>query len=182
MKPSDDLRLDSTLGSGRPAERVLLAAPYLRLCCFLGVPMKELSNGTGIPWNLFNIPGSFEEMEITFLGSPLPSVMSLLAIRSRGRPFAQTHTGKKFQGQLLSEKDSKGPTSVVSDHNLATAYDRQTSHDNPIYPSPSDILCDAQDRPGPPVLPRSYKRELETAGISKAHVEPPQKRLRTDSQ
>jgi hypothetical protein len=78
---------------------------YLRLCNFLRVPTKELSNGTAIRWNLFNIPGSFEEMEITFLGSPLPSVMGLLAIRSRGRPFAQTHMGKILQGQLLTERD-----------------------------------------------------------------------------
>jgi hypothetical protein len=57
---------------------------YLRLCSFLGVPTKQPSNGTSIRWNLFNIPGSFEEMAITFSGSPLPSVMALLAIRSRG--------------------------------------------------------------------------------------------------
>ena len=80
---------------------------YLRLCHFLGVStnITDFPDDTPIRWNLFNIPGGFEEMEITFLGSPLPSVMALLAIRSRGRPFAQTHMGKILQGQLLTEKD-----------------------------------------------------------------------------
>jgi len=80
---------------------------YLRLCRFLGVStsITDFPDDTPIRWNLFNIPGSFEEMEITFLGSPLPSVMALLAIRSRGRPFAQTHMGKILQGQILTEKD-----------------------------------------------------------------------------
>ena len=102
---------------------------YLRLCRFLGVPTKEPSNGMAIRWNLFSIPGSFEGMEITFSGSPLPSVMALLAVRSRGRPFAHTHMGKIVQGQLLSEKDFEGPASVVIDHNPA-AFDGQTLHDN----------------------------------------------------
>ena len=154
---------------------------YLRLCRFLGVPTKESSNGTAIRWNLFNIPGSFEEMEITFSGSPLPSVMALLAIRSRGRPFAQTHMGKILQGQLLREKDFEKSTSAVSDHSPST-FDGRTVHDNPIPPSPSDMECHAQEDPGPSVLHRSYKRGLEKAGISEADVEPPQKRLRTDSE
>ena len=99
------------------------ASSTRRLCRFLGVPTQELSNGTAIRWNLYNIPGGFEEMEITFSGSPLPSVMALLAIRSRGRPFAETHMGKILQGQLLTEKDFEGPTLVVSDHSPPT-YDR----------------------------------------------------------
>jgi hypothetical protein len=66
---------------------------------------EELLNDTAIRRNLFNIPGSFEENEITFSGSPLPSVMALLAIRSRGRPFAHTHMGNILQGQFLTEKD-----------------------------------------------------------------------------
>ena len=142
---------------------------YLRLCRFLGVPTKELSN----------IPGSFEEMEITFSGSPLPSVMALLAIRSRGRPFTHTHIGKILQGQSLREKDFEGPTSVVSDHS-PPAYDRRAPHDNPIRPSPPDVEYNAQDHPGSSVSLRSYKRRLETAGVSEADLGPPQKRLRTD--
>jgi hypothetical protein len=106
---------------------------YLRLCRFLGVPTKESSHGTAVQWNLFNIPGSFEDMEITFSGSPLPSVMALLAVRSRGRPFAQTHMGKILQGQLLREKDFGGPASVMSAHSHA-ALDGQTLHDTPISP------------------------------------------------
>ena len=154
---------------------------YLRLCRFLGVPTKEPSNGMAIRWNLFSIPGSFEGMEITFSGSPLPSVMALLAVRSRGRPFAHTHMGKILQGQLLSEKDFEGPASVVIDHNPA-AFDGQTLHDNPIPLSPSDMECDAQEDPGPSAMHRSYKRGLEAAGISEADLESPQKRLRTDRQ
>jgi hypothetical protein len=196
MKPSDDLRLYSIppLPSDWTPPWALIDQlnvfsgqlylgdyeSYLRLCRFLGVPTKEPPNSTSIRWNLFNIPGSFEDMEITFSGSPLPSVMGLLAIRSRGRPFAQTHMGKILRGQLLSKNDFGGPTSVVSDHR-PTACDGQTPHDNPIPPSPSDIKCDAQEDPGPSVLHRSHKRGLETAGISEADLEPRQKRLRTDS-
>ena len=122
MKPSDDLRLYSipplpsdwtppwdlidqlNVFAGQLYLRDYVS--YLRLCRFLGVvPTKELSNDTAIRWNLFNIPGSFEEMGITFVGSPLPFVKALLAIRSRGRTFTQTHMGKILQGQLLTEKD-----------------------------------------------------------------------------
>jgi hypothetical protein len=150
MKPSDDLRLYSIppLPSDWTPPWALIDQlnvfagqlylrdyeSYLQLCRFLGVPTTEPSNGTAIRWNLFNIPGSFEEMEITFSGSPLPSVMALLAVRSRGRPFARTHMGKILQGQLLSEKDFEVPTG------------------------------------------------LDTAGSSEADLEPPQERLRTDSQ
>ena len=121
MKPSDDLRLYSIppLPSDWTPPWALIDQlnvfagqlylrdyeSYLRLCRFLGVPTKELSNGTAIRWNLFNIPGSLEEMKIAFSGSPLPSVLALLAIRSRGRPFAQTHMGKILQGQPLTKKD-----------------------------------------------------------------------------
>ena len=82
---------------------------------------------------MFNIPGIFEDMEITFSGSPLPSVMALLAVRSRGRPFAQTHMGKILQGWLLRENDFEGSTSAVSDHSSG-AFDGQTLHDNHIPP------------------------------------------------
>ena len=80
---------------------------YLRLCRFFGVSTKasESLDNTKIRRNLFNIPGSFEEMEITFSGSPLPAVMALLVIRTRGQPFAHTHMGRILQGQILTEKD-----------------------------------------------------------------------------
>ena len=79
---------------------------YLRLCRFLGVPTTESPNDDiAIQRNLFNIPGSFEEMENMFLGSPLPCVMALLAIRNKGRPFAHTHMGRILQGQVLTKKD-----------------------------------------------------------------------------
>ena len=80
---------------------------YLRLCRFLGVPTKasQLLDNPRIRRNLFNIPGSFEEMEITFSGSPLPAVMALLVIRTRGVPFANTHMGKILQGHILTEQD-----------------------------------------------------------------------------
>ena len=156
---------------------------YLRLCRFLGVPTgtTDSPNDTAIRRNLFNIPGSLEEMEITFLGSPLPSVMALLAIRNRGRPLAHTHMCRILQGQILREKDFQGPTSIVSGHS-PTARESQTTHDNSILRSPSDMEHDAQDDPGSVML-RPYKRGLETPGISEVDlVEPLQKRLRTDRQ
>ena len=123
MKPSDDLRLYSIppLPSDWTPPWDLIDQlnvfagqlylrdyeSYLRLCRFLEIPTStaDIANDTPIRRNLFNVPGSFEETEITFSGSPLPSVMALLAIRSRGRPFAETHMGKILQGQLLTEKD-----------------------------------------------------------------------------
>ena len=89
---------------------------YLRLCRFLEVPTKESPNDTVIQRNLFNIPGSFEQMEITFSGSPLPSVMELLALQTRGRPFSHTHLGKILQGQCLTEQDFEGQISLRSYH------------------------------------------------------------------
>ena len=131
MKPSDDLRLYSIppLPSNWTPTWTLIDQlnvfagqlylsdyqSYLRLCSFLDVPTKESPKGTVIRRNLFNIPGSFEEMEITFSGSPLPSVMALLAMRTRGRPFAHTHMGRILQGQLLTEKDFEEPKVVLSD-------------------------------------------------------------------
>ena len=123
MKPSDDLKLYSIppLPSDWTPPWALIDQlnvftgqlylrdyqSYLRLCRFLGVPtsITDSPNDTPTRWNLFNVPGSFEDIEITFLGSPLPSVMALLAIRSRGRPFAQTHMGKILQGQFLTDRD-----------------------------------------------------------------------------
>ena len=123
MKPADDLKLHSIppLPSDWTPPWELIDqlnvfagqlylrdyTSYLRLCRFLGVLTKasESSDSTKILRNLFNIPGGFEEMEITFSGSPLPAVMALLAIRTRGRPFAHTHMGRILQGQILTEKD-----------------------------------------------------------------------------
>jgi hypothetical protein len=138
MKPSDDLRLYSIppLPSDWTPPWALIDQlnvfagqlylrdyeSYLRLCRFLGIPMTEPSNGTEIRWNLFNIPGSFEEMEITFSGSPLPSVMALFAVQSRGQPFAQTHMGKILQGQVLSKKDFEVPIPVVGPSVMHRSY------------------------------------------------------------
>ncbi|KAF8557885.1 hypothetical protein OG21DRAFT_1504871 [Imleria badia] len=197
MKPSDDLRLYSipplpsdwtppwdlidqlNVFSGQLYLRDYQS--YLRLCRFLDVPTKESSNDIPIRRNLFNIPGSFEEMEITFAGSPLPCVMALLAIRTRGRPFAHTHMGRMLQGQLLSEKDFEDPTSDASDHH-PTIYPRPTPPDSHILLSPSDIECDTPDHPrSSSTLIRPHKRGLETVGISEVDLQPPQKRVRTDS-
>ncbi|KAF8434504.1 hypothetical protein L210DRAFT_3649011 [Boletus edulis BED1] len=187
MKPSDDLRLYSIppLPSDWIPPRDLIDQlsvfagqlylsdyeSYTRLCRFLDV------DDTTVRRNLFNIPGSFEEMAITFSGSPLPSVMALLAIRSRGRPFAHTHMGKILQGQPLSREDFEESASDASNHSYA-AYDRQISRDpdDRIASSPSRMECDAQDDHGSPsVSLQSYKRGLETAGISEG-------RLRADQQ
>ena len=149
-------------------------ATYLRLCRFLDVPTRELPNDTQIQRNLFKIPGSFEETEITFAGSPLPSVMALLAVRSRGRPLEHTHMGKILQGHLLTEKDFEALALVVADHSPNT-YGTQTSQDNLMRSSPSDMKCDAREGESGR---GSYKRGLETAGISEADVESPQKRRR----
>lgn len=174
MKPSDDLRLYSipplpfdwtppwtlidqlNVFAGQLYLRDYTS--YLRLCRFLGVPNSttDLPNDTAIQRNLFNIPGSFEEMEITFSGSPLHSVMALLAIRSRGRPFAQTHMGKILQGQILREKDFEGMTSVMSNY-------APTAHDWRI---PRDVPSGALG---------SSKQNLETATRSDADSEPLQK-------
>ena len=121
MKPSDDLKLYSIppLPSDWTPPWALIDQlnvfagqlylrdyeSYLRLCCFLGVPTNQLSDGTAIRWNMLHIPGSFEDTEITFSGSPRPSVLALLAIRNRRRPLPQTHMGKILQGQLLPEED-----------------------------------------------------------------------------
>ena len=154
---------------------------YLRLCRFLDVPTKESPDNTVVRRNLFHIPGSFEENEITFAGSPLPSVMALLAIRTRGRPFAHTHMGKILQGQLLTEKDFESRTeSDVSRSIPTTARNtKQTKRD--IVPGaihvPPPVLTggyDARNKPG------SSKRGLEAAGISNADSEPSQKGVRMD--
>ena len=106
---------------------------YLRLCRFLDVPLKDSPNAPSVRRNLFNIPGSLEDTEITFSGSPLPFVMALLAIRTRGRPLAHTHMGKILQGRLLTEKDFD--TSVLSDRRLQ----RLAAYDDPIPPPPSVV-------------------------------------------
>ena len=103
---------------------------YLRLCRFLGVSTTrtDISDDAAIRWNLFDIPGSFEEMEIKFSGLLLPSVMALLAIQTRGRPFAESHMGKILQGQSLREKDFEGPTSVTSDQSWNVGCAGTTQH------------------------------------------------------
>ena len=147
MKPSDDLRLYTIPplpSSWTPpwdlidqlnvfAGQLYLRdyASYLRLCRFLDVPTSQSPNDTRIQRNLFRVPGSFEETEITFAGSPLPSVMALLAIRSRGRPFEHTHMGKILQGHLLTGKDFEASTSVVAGHSPNT-YGIHKSQDNHI--------------------------------------------------
>ena len=80
---------------------------YRRLCRFLKVPMKESSNNSVMERKPFNIRGSLKEMKITFSarGSPLPFVKALLAIRTRGQPFAHTHMGKILQGQSLTRDE-----------------------------------------------------------------------------
>ena len=80
-------------------------ASYLCLCHFLGVSMKESPNETATHQNVFHIPGSFKEDEVTFIDSLLPCVKALLAIWSRGLPFAETHIGKIFQGKPLTKED-----------------------------------------------------------------------------
>ena len=133
MKPSDDLKLYSIpplpsdwtspcnvinqLGVFSGQLYLKDYQSYLRLCCFFNVPTKESSNDPVIRWNLFNIHGSLEEMEITFSSSPLPCVMALLAIRARGLPFVQTHMGKILRGQYLTEQEFEGPTPLLSDCN-----------------------------------------------------------------
>ena len=148
MKPSDDLRLysipplpsDWTLPWDLIDQLNVFAGQlylsdytsYLRLCRFLGVPTTpttDLPDDTAIRRNLLHIPGSFEEMDIAFSGSPLPSVMALLAIRTRGRPFAHTHMGKILQGRLLREKDFEGSTLVTSDHTTPGHPQHRTSGD-----------------------------------------------------
>ncbi|KAH0835817.1 hypothetical protein J3R83DRAFT_9676 [Lanmaoa asiatica] len=137
MKPSDNLKLYSIppLPSDWNPPWVLIDQlnmfagqlylrdykSYLRICRFLGVLTKELPNDIAIRWNLFKIPGSFEDDEIRFSASPLPSVMALFAVRNRGRPFAQTHMGKILQGQILTERDIDGLPLVMPGYNPSTS-------------------------------------------------------------
>ncbi|KAN0084491.1 hypothetical protein V8E55_007995 [Tylopilus felleus] len=88
---------------------------YLRLCHFLDLPTKESPDTPAVRWNQLNVSGSFKRMRITFLGShsPLPFVKALLAIRSRGRPFAHTHMGRLLNRQFLTENDFKSPQTTL---------------------------------------------------------------------
>ena len=122
MKPSDDLKLYTIppLPSDWTPPWALIDQlnvfagqlylrdyeSYLRLCRFLKVPTKE-SPDKSVVGRKFSIPGRLKEMKITFSarGSPLPFVKALLAIRTRGQPFAHTHMGKILQGQSLTQKD-----------------------------------------------------------------------------
>ena len=198
MKPSDDLKLYSIppLPSHWTPPWTLIDQlnvfagqfylrdyrSYLRLCRFLGVPTQESPDDTVIRRNVFQIPGSFEENEITFLGSPLPSVMALLAIRSRGRPFAQTHMGKILQGQFLTEKDFEEPTSVGPDSSPTTC-GMQMPQDvisRTVRPSPSGAGRDEKHDPSPSTSFPSSRRSLEAAGIPDADSETQQKRVHVD--
>ena len=109
--------------------------------------------------------------------------MALLAMRSRGRPFAETHMGKILQGQFLTEKDFERPLPAVSGHNPPT-YDMRTPHDvtsGNMPLSPFDMQCNVQDGSGPSVLLHSCKRGLEAAEIPGSDSDPPpQKRLHVD--
>lgn len=118
MKLSDDLKLCSI--PPLPSDwsppwalidqlNVFTGQLYLRdyvtyLYHFLDVPAKESPISTAVR-NQFQIPGSFKEEKIMSLGSPLPCVKALLAIRIRGLPFSQTHTGMIFQGKSLTRED-----------------------------------------------------------------------------
>ena len=183
MKPSDDLKLYTIppLPSDWTPPWALIDqlnvfagqlylrdyTSYLRLCHFLGVPTKESPKSAKPRWNMFKTPGSFEENEIRFSGSPLPSVMALLAIRSRGRPFGETHMGKILQGQPLTEKDFD-----------LTGHDADATAEN--LNMALDMECDTQDSAGSSVLLRSSKRGLETAEICDVASESSKKRLRAD--
>ena len=213
MKPFDDLRLYSIPplpSDWTPpwdlAEQLNVFAgqlylrdyaSYLRLCRFLDMPTTKSPNDPMTRRNLFNMPGGLDEIESTFSGSPLPSVMALLAIRSRGRPFAQTHMGRILQGQLLGEKDFEGTTSAMSDHSPIAHDTHLGSHvrDGPgsstLLPSPKQRRLemagrsddsDAQDEPGSFALLRPRKRRLdsETTDTTDADLEGPQKRPRAD--
>ena len=167
MKPSDDLRLYSTppLPSDWTPPWALIDQlnvfagqlyltdydSYLRLCRLLGIPAaRESGSGPTVKCNLSHI------REITSWGSTLPFVKAVLAIRSRGQPFAHTHMGKILQGQLLTEKDFQG--------------------------SRSFIFSDTQNDPasGSSTLLPSSKRGVEMAGISNADSESPQGRMPVD--
>ncbi|KAN0084606.1 hypothetical protein V8E55_008110 [Tylopilus felleus] len=140
MKPSDDLKLYSIpplLRNWTPPWALIDQMnvfigqlylrdyrSYLRLCRFLEVPMKESPNDTVIQRNLFDIPRSFKHVEITFSGSPLSSVMELLALQTRGQPFSYTHLGKILQGQCLTEQDFEGQI-------LLRSYHTQSQHGAP---------------------------------------------------
>ncbi|KAF8132556.1 hypothetical protein EV363DRAFT_1328807 [Boletus edulis] len=115
---------------------------YLRLSQFLGI--TPTGTATATKRNLF-IPGALEELENTFVDSPLPCIMTLLTIRRRGLPFMETHMGKILQGRTLTAEDFKKPPTVASGHSLkrvADAHDA-TSH-REARRSPKRRLEDAE--------------------------------------
>ena len=68
------------------------------------MPSKDTLADMTVRRNLFKIPGSFKEMEITFLGSSLPAVFAPLAIRTRGLPFVHhAHMGGVLRGQVPTQ-------------------------------------------------------------------------------
>ena len=79
-------------------------ASYLRVCRLLGVPATKQQRNQRNP---SNVRGSDkkDETKSSRSGSSLPFVKALLAIRTRGLPFAESHMGRILQGQILTERD-----------------------------------------------------------------------------
>ena len=122
MKPSDDLRLYSIppLPSDWTPPWALIDQlnvfagqlyltdydSYLRLCRLLGIPAaRESTNNPTVKRNLLHVLGIPKKKEITSSGATLPFVKAVLAIRTRGVPFAHTHVGRILQRQFLTDKD-----------------------------------------------------------------------------
>ena len=92
---------------------------YVQLSHFLGVPTTDSPGDAGalVRRNWFKMPGSLgAEIEMTFDNTPLPFVMMLLAIRTRGMGFAETHMGRILQGQPLTEADFERPAARVVEY------------------------------------------------------------------
>ena len=145
---------------------------YIWLRSFLGIQTKDLPRnvGTAVRRNQVT-PSVLEEIGNTFTGSPLPSVMMLLAIRRRGLPFGETHMGRILQGQQLTEDDFGGLTWAKSRRNYT---DAQTS-----YNVTSETT--GEDGPTKPTLSLPFRRRLEMVDRSPdSDLRPPLKRLRGD--
>ena len=123
-KPSDDLRLYSIppLPSDWTPPWALIDqlnvfagqlyltdyGSYLRLCRLLRLDIpatRESMNNPTVKRNLLHVLGIPKKKEIAYSGWTLPFVKAVLAIRTRGVPFAHTHVGRILQKQFLTDKD-----------------------------------------------------------------------------
>ena len=154
---------------------------YLRLSHFLGVPPTHAPPNSADTFtaprrNLF-IPGGLEEIENTFVDSPLPCVMTLLSIRTRGFPFSETHMGRILQGRSLTPKDFE---TVPTGHNLILDTDEHDTASRQEACPPLSASSDVSMASAAFYATQSSKRGREETEVSDTTTAPPSKRLRVN--